>query len=205
MKSLKGKMAMGNGLDDYLKTADIEWYKNRLTGIMLCAVVVFALLIFRLFYLQVIEGKEYRRLSENNCIRLQDINPLRGLIFDRNGVLLVDNRPAFDLNITLKDAKPVKSTIKKLSIYTGISEYDFMETISGHKNHSSYKPLLLKRNIERDTLAAVEAHKFDLPGISVNVRSVRYYVYNNSAAHLTGYLGEINSNEIEKKKTRGIR
>ncbi|MCP4107509.1 MAG: penicillin-binding protein 2 [Desulfobacteraceae bacterium] len=193
---------MGSGLNDYLKTADIEWYKNRLTGIMLCAVVVFALLIFRLFYLQVLEGKEYRRLSENNCIRLQDINPLRGLIFDRNGVLLVDNRPAFDLNITLKDAKPVKSTIKKLSIYTGISEQELTETISDHKGYS-YKPLLLKRNIERVTLAAVEAHKFDLPGISVNVRSVRYYVYNNSAAHLTGYLGEINSTEIKKEKYQG--
>jgi penicillin-binding protein 2 len=63
----------------------------------------------------VIEGQELRRLSENNCIRLQSTDAFRGMIFDRNGILLVDNRPAFDLSIILKDAKPVNRTIEKLA------------------------------------------------------------------------------------------
>ena len=73
------------------------------------------LLFLRLFQLQVIEGEELRRLSENNCIRLHSIDPSRGLIYDRNGRLLVDNRPAFDLSVVLKDARPVDLTIGKLA------------------------------------------------------------------------------------------
>ncbi|MGA8180994.1 MAG: penicillin-binding protein 2, partial [Desulfobacterales bacterium] len=77
----------------YLKTADQDFYKQRLVRIAFCIAGAFLMLFVRLFYLQVIQGEELRRLSENNCIRLQSTNPSRGLIFDRNGVLLVDNRP----------------------------------------------------------------------------------------------------------------
>ena len=72
----------------------------------------FSILFARLVYLQVVEGEKYRRLSENNCVRLKSIKASRGLIYDSKGELLVDNRPAFDLKIVLKDAKPLKKTIK---------------------------------------------------------------------------------------------
>jgi penicillin-binding protein 2 len=102
-------------LGKYLKTADTDWYKQRLIRVMLCVSGAFFILLIRLFYLQVIQGQELRRLSENNCIRLQSTDAYRGMIFDRNGILLVDNRPAFDLSIILKDAKPVDRTIEKLA------------------------------------------------------------------------------------------
>ena len=98
----------------YLKTADAEWYKQRITGVMICALAAFVMLFIRLIYLQVIMGDEFRRLSLNNSIRLQSIDPPRGRVYDRNNDLLVDNRPAFDVNITLKDAQPpeVKRQVK---------------------------------------------------------------------------------------------
>jgi len=104
-------------LSKYLKTADSNWYKQRIIGILVCVIVAFSILLMRLFFLQVIKGEEFRRLSENNSIRLQNIDPSRGMIFDRGGKLLVDNRPSFDVSIILKDARPVKETIKKLSRY----------------------------------------------------------------------------------------
>ena len=113
----------------YLKTADMEWYKQRVIISMLFVAAAFIVLFVRLFYLQVIKGDELRRLSENNRIRLQSTDPPRGLIFDRNGVLLVDNRPSFDLSIILKDAKPVKETIRKLSKYIHVSESEFTAKI----------------------------------------------------------------------------
>ena len=111
---------MRNALTKYLKTADQDWYKQRLARIAFCVAGTFCLIFIRLFYLQVINGEELRRLSENNCIRLQSTDPSRGMIFDRNGNLLVDNRPAFDLHIVLKDAKPVEQTVKKLSKYINV-------------------------------------------------------------------------------------
>ena len=93
--------------DKYLKTADADWYRQRISGVMICVVAAFAVLILRLIYLQVIRGDEYRLLSLNNRIRLQSIDPPRGLIYDRNGYVVVENRPSFDVAITLKDARPL--------------------------------------------------------------------------------------------------
>ncbi|MCD6184551.1 MAG: penicillin-binding protein 2 [Deltaproteobacteria bacterium] len=159
----------------------------------------FAVLFVRLFYLQVIAGNEFRRLSENNCIRLQAIDPQRGLIFDRNGTLLVDNRPSFDLGIILNDAKPVENTIKNLSHYTSIPLEEIKRKLADKKG-AYYKPVILKQDIGRDLLALIEAHKFDLPGVVVNVKPVRHYLYSHSGAHLAGYLGEINADELKSSK-----
>jgi penicillin-binding protein 2 len=148
----------------------------------------------------VIEGEEFRRLSENNCIRLQSIDPPRGLIYDRNRVLLVDNRPSFDLSIILKDAKPVDDTVEKLSGYIKVPADVLMSKIKKCKGISIYKPFLLKRDIGRDALAAIEAHKYDLPGIEVNVRPRRHYINRQTAAHLIGYLSKINSDELKSAK-----
>jgi penicillin-binding protein 2 len=189
-------------LGKYLKTADTDWYKQRLIRVMLCVSGAFFILLIRLFYLQVIQGQELRRLSENNCIRLQSIDAYRGMIFDRNGILLVDNRPAFDLSIILKDAKPVDCTIEKLAKLIEVPVSELMKKIGhGHnKGILSYKPILLKQDIGRDALAAVEVRKFDLPGIVVNVKPRRHYIKRQSAAHLIGYLSEINSDELKSGK-----
>ena len=184
----------------YLKTADTEWYKQRVIISMLVVTAAFIVLFVRLFYLQVIKGGELRRLSENNCIRLQSTDSPRGLIFDRNGVLLVDNRPSFDLTIILKDAKPVKETIQKLSKYIHVPESELTSKIASAKYRSPYKPIVLKQDIGRDMLAAVEVRKYELPGIGVNVKPRRHYINKQSASHLIGYLGEISSDELKSSK-----
>ncbi len=191
-------------MDYYLATADNDWFRQRLTGAMFCVAAAFIILFIRLFYLQVIEGMEYRRLSENNCIRRKYLDPPRGLIFDRNGNanenLLVDNRPSFDLSIILRDAKPIHDTIDKLSRYIDVPKEELLENIQRSKGRSSYKPVLLKRDIGRNALAAIEVHKFDLPGVIVDVKARRHYINPQSAAHLMGYLSEINAKELRREQ-----
>jgi penicillin-binding protein 2 len=106
----------------YLDSPDNDWYKERLSGAIYVLILAFLLLLIRLFYLQIIEGSEYRRLSENNCIRIQSIDPPRGMIFENKGELIVDNRPAFDVSVILKDAKSIGETLKRLAYCTGIPE-----------------------------------------------------------------------------------
>ncbi|MBW2491335.1 MAG: penicillin-binding protein 2 [Deltaproteobacteria bacterium] len=189
----------------YLKTADQDWYKQRLVRIAFCVAGTFCLIFMRLFYLQVIHGEELRRLSENNCIRLQSTDPSRGMIFDRNGKLLVDNRPSFDLNIVLKDAKPIEQTVKKLSKYIHVPESELLSKIENEKTVSSYKPILLKKDIGRDALAAIEVRKFDLPGVVVDVKPRRHYIERQTAAHLIGYLSEINADELNSEEYQEYR
>ncbi len=190
-------------LDQYLNTADSDWFKQRLTGVLFCVVAAFVLLAARLFYLQILEGEEFRRLSENNCIRLQSIAAPRGLIFDRNSNLMVDNRPAFDLSIVPRDAKPVEATLKKIARYGNVEEAEIMSIFPFKKNTRSYKPVLLQQDIGRDTLAAMEVHLFDLPGVVINVTPCREYIYKKSAAHLLGYLGQISVNELRSDEYSG--
>jgi penicillin-binding protein 2 len=189
----------------YLKTADMNWYKQRIIGVILLTLICFVVLFVRLFFLQVIKGDEYYRLSENNSIRLKRIEPFRGLIMDRKGKTLVDNRPSFDINIILKDAKPVDQTINRLSGYLRTPSAALLEKIDGQTGILAYKPIPLVPDVGRDTLAAVEVHQYDLPGIEVKVRPLRHYLNNTSAAHLIGYLGEVDSEELKSGRYPELR
>ena len=172
---------------------------------MVCVLAAFIVLFVRLMYLQVIMGEEYRRLSLNNSIRLQSIDAPRGLIFDRNGRRLVDNRPSFDVSIILKDAGNIIGTITKLSEYLQAAPEDLFPKVKKNRGLSAYKPVLLKQDIGRDALAAIEVHKIDLPGVNVNVKLQRNYIDRLSAAHLVGYLSEINTAELKSGKYPGLR
>ena len=167
--------------------------------------IAFLILLIRLFYLQVIEGEEYRRLSENNCIRLQSIDPPRGLIFDRQGRLLVDNRVSFDLALVPRDARPVEETIRRLAGYSGLDQAQLEAQVARGRQQSAYRPVLLRQDIDRDALAAIEARRYDLPGVEVDVMARRHYLEGESAGHLLGYLGEISADELACGRYPGCR
>ncbi|MBP8829567.1 MAG: penicillin-binding protein 2, partial [Desulfobacter sp.] len=187
------------------KNSDREWIKHRYVVASMCIVFVFSVLLLRLVYLQMIRGEEYRRLSMTNCVRLKSIKSSRGLIYDRNRILLVDNRPAFDLTIVLEDAKPLKQTLDHLAELTGDSCEDLTAIIEKEGGAAFYKPLVLKRDITRDLLAVIEAHQFDLPGIHIDIEPSRNYIHKKTAAHLIGYLGEINKDELDSGKFPNVR
>ncbi|MGD9685870.1 MAG: penicillin-binding protein 2 [Desulfobacter sp.] len=187
------------------KNSDKEWIKHRYVVASMCIVFVFSVLLLRLVYLQMIRGEEYRRLSMTNCVRLKSIKSSRGLIYDRNRILLVDNRPAFDLTIVLEDAKPLKQTLDHLAELTGDSCEELTAIIEKEGGAAFYKPLVLKRDITRDLLAAIEAHQFDLPGIHIDIEPSRNYIHKKTAAHLIGYLGEINKDELDSGKFPNVR
>ncbi len=194
-------------MKNYLNNVNMDWFKKRFTIVMAFIFASICLLIIRLFYLQVVGGEKYLKLSANNCIRLQKIDAPRGLIFDRNGELLVDNRPSFDVSIIPNDAKPIDATLAKLAAYTHIPESELEEKLKKKKSFSVYQPVLLKPDVGRDMLAAIEVNWFDLPGVVVEVNPIRHYINAQMAAHLIGYMGEINSKELKSgvfpKKKRG--
>lgn len=186
-------------MQNYLDSIDSEWFNQRLTGVMVVVLATFAILTLRLFYLQVMEGSEYRRQSEINSIRLQDIDAPRGLIFDRHGTMLVDNRPSFDLFIVPKDARPMDQTLEKLSRLLQEPVEILQARLDKSKKHGAYTPVLIDEDVGRDTLAAVEVHRYDLPGVVVKVSPKRHYLYNQHAVHLIGYMGEINAEELRRE------
>ncbi len=190
-------------MQDFYRTVDLDIYRKRLLILLMLMGAVFTILLARLFFLQVIEGHDYLRLSANNCIRLQDIEPLRGLIFDRHGKCVVDNRPSFDLNIIPNDAGKIDDTLQTLSEITGFSYQRLKENYLKNKKGGAYRPVLLVGDISRDILGAVMASKFDLPGVEVILKPRRHYSYDRFAVHLIGYLGKISREDLASKQFAG--
>ncbi len=183
--------------DGYLRTVDSEWYRLRLSGIAVCVVAVFLVLLARLYYLQIIKGAEFRRLSENNCVRLQSVSPARGLIFDRNGNLMVDNRPAFNVSIVSKGVRDPKGVVSKLAAFLEVPPDTLLSKLDQARGRPSFRPVLLKRDLSRDAVAVIEAHKLDLPGVEITVEPMRHYLEGQLASHVVGYLSEISQNELK--------
>jgi penicillin-binding protein 2 len=183
-------------VENFYRTVDLDAFRKRLLWLLMVMAVAFVVLLARLFFLQVIEGADYLRLSANNCIRLQDIQPLRGLILDRHGREIVDNRPSFDLAVIPSDAGNIDQTLQALANVTGFPLADLKINYRKNKRGGAYRPVLLFGDVDRDILAAVMANKFDLPGVEVNLKPRRHYLFDRLAAHLIGYLGEISKNEL---------
>ncbi|MFO8113177.1 MAG: penicillin-binding protein 2 [Desulfosalsimonadaceae bacterium] len=177
-----------------------DWYRRRLLKMILCMIPVFCVLLIQLFNLQILHGEQYRSLSENNCLRKQRIQPLRGHIFDRNGRLLVDNRPAFDLYIIPADATPVEHTARQLAGYISQTPEEIISLVNENRGPYGYRPVLLKPDIGRDLMGRLMSRRYRLPGIVIQASPRRNYIYERFAPHLIGYLGEINPGELSSNR-----
>ncbi|MEE9566317.1 MAG: penicillin-binding protein 2 [Desulfobacteria bacterium] len=186
-------------MDNYLHTVRSDWYRQRISGALICVLAAFLILLARLYYLQIIEGPGLRQRSQDNWFRLQSVPPMRGLILDRSGVLLVDNRPRFDVSILSREAKDPKEVVRKLAELLNIPGETLLAKLVEARGTPSFKPILLSRDISRDAVATVEAHKLELPGIVITVEPIRDYVEGERASHLIGYLSEISPEELQSE------
>ncbi|HJX34847.1 MAG TPA: penicillin-binding protein 2, partial [Desulfatiglandales bacterium] len=173
---------------------------RRLRILSILVVVIISALIIRLWFLQIVNGPLYRTQSENNRIHLQKIQPFRGIITDRKGELLVDNRPSFDLYIIPEDIQDRKRFLAGLKFLIDIDPEQISDKLDKTSNLYSFRSILIKKDITRDELAVIETHLFNLPGLSIQPSLQRSYLFGNLASHVIGYLGEINENELRSGK-----
>ncbi|PKN65287.1 MAG: penicillin-binding protein 2 [Deltaproteobacteria bacterium HGW-Deltaproteobacteria-15] len=193
----KGRSQLrGSGLD----SVSAEGFANSLKAATLIAIVIFGVLVMRLWFLQIVNGPVYRTQSENNRIHLQDIPPFRGMIFDRHGELLVDNRPSFDLYLIPENAHDRPRLLRNLEKLIGLPVEVTQKKITREALKYPFRPILIKRNMSRDELATVETNLFNLPGISIQIKPQRHYLYREFASHLIGYLGEISESQLNAGK-----
>ena len=165
--------------------------------------VAFLGLITRLVFLQVIQGERYTFLSENNRIRIKRVPGTRGMIFDRQGQLLVDSRPSFDLIFVPEDSESPENTLRLLARYLQRDEGELLKTFEENKSRAAFDELVIGRDIEWPSIVAVETHQLDLPGVTLRARPRRNYTDGPMAAHVLGYLGEINQRQLKILKDQG--
>lgn len=175
----------------------VEIFNRRLQKVTLVVIVIFSVLVLRLWFLQIVHGPGYRIRSESNRIQLQDTPPFRGMIFDRNGELLVDNRPSYDLYIIPEQMQDHGLLSKRLKVLTGIKPELVQTKLHRAIRKYPFKPILIKKNISRDELAVIETNLFNLPGVMIQVKPQRHYIFGKLAPHLIGYLGEISEKQLK--------
>ncbi len=163
-------------------------------------IVVFSLIFSRLWHLQIINGEYFKNLSENNRIRIQEIAAPRGILYDHQGIPLVDSFPSFDVSVFRQDIPDMQALIPALSRALSADPEKLRAKLDATKGSSPFQPMKLKTDITREELAMVETRRLDLPGIMVDVVIRRNYPYGNLASHLIGHLGEINQEELEREE-----
>ncbi len=179
----------------------IREYQFRFRYLYIALGLVVLLLFSRLWYLQIMQGDTFRRYSEENRLKKVRVRSPRGMIFDRNKQLVVDNRPAFDLEVTpeeLYSAKDWKVTIERLARIVNIKDTDVFATLAASKNQPHFLPITLKQDLTQEEVAIIEAHKLDLPGANIQIDIKRTNLYRDLASHLLGYIGEVNAVELPK-------
>ena len=173
--------------------------RRRFVVLSLLAVIIFALLLLRLWYLQVISVERYQTLSERNRIRYIPISAPRGVIYDRDGDLLVANRPAFTVSVLRQEVEDKDQLLDRLAGYLGMPREALDKRWEAGRRVPPYRPFVLAEDVGRDAVERVQENSIDLPGVLVEVRPMRAYPYGEMAGHLFGYLGEITEKELDEE------
>lgn len=178
--------------------AELGELQRRLAILRAGLLLVVALLGLRLWHLQIREGPYYLDLSENNRTRLVLLEPARGLIYDRNGVLLANNVPSFSLYVTLEDVKDREALIQKLTDLLNLDPALIRKKLTG--KGSKLLPRKVKDRLTLRDATVIESHRLDLPGVMIQVESQRNYPGGVTASHILGYVGEISADQLEKEE-----
>ncbi len=163
---------------------------------------VFALLLGRLYWLQVVESDRYRILSENNRLRLRTVHAPRGLILDRKGRAIAETQGSFDLVCSPVDVKDLEEEIGLLAeiVEFDVDENEVLDKIRSAKRSNPYSSVTVARDLRFEQVSVIEFNRESLPGFSVLVEAKRSYPYGTAFAHVLGYVGEASPEEIDQSE-----
>jgi len=162
------------------------------------ALIFIAALVARLVYLQVSQHEYYSTKSDNYRIHVQPVPPTRGRIYDRNGVLLADNKPSYTLTLVRENAGDLDRSLELLHELIGFSAEDEEKFRARLRQRAvPFSSVPLRFNLSEEEIASIAVNQFQLPGINVEAQLVRYYPQGELMAHAIGYVAAISEEELE--------
>jgi penicillin-binding protein 2 len=186
---------------DHESTARREAWRRRVLFLAAVAGIAFVGLLGQLWYLQVLEGGKLQEMSERNRIRIRPVAAPRGILFDRNGLALVDNRPAFTLSLIPREMDDRDTIMARLSVLLKIPMRELEEALE-RVPPDSFRPVRVRRGLTLDEVTKVEERKLELPGVVVEVEPQRVYPTSTFAAHLLGYVREVSDDQMKQGRYR---
>ncbi|MFT5549574.1 MAG: penicillin-binding protein 2 [Candidatus Azotimanducaceae bacterium] len=180
--------------NEYLETRLV---RRRIILSALFILVLLGVLVGRLYVLQIVDYNHFTTLSDKNRIRVKALPPARGLIYDRNGVIMANNLPAYRLEIIKEQVEDLDQTLIDLKQYVDYSDLDLRLYLRAANRRRSFESIPLRLNLNDEEVArlAVNLYKFD--GVEINARLTRNYPQGDHAVHALGYVGRIDVKDLE--------
>ncbi|MBW6519668.1 MAG: penicillin-binding protein 2 [Desulfoarculaceae bacterium] len=178
--------------------AALDALRKRVLGAGLVIVFFAAIILLRIWFLQIHKGEEYKNRAENNRVRIREVAAPRGDILDLKGKELVTNRPSFNVVLVREDSNDIDDLLKRLSMVLKDDVSVLWDRIREAESKQRHIPVRLKENLSWDTLAYLETHNMEFPGIRIEVLPRRLYHYGDMAAHVIGYLGDISRKDLQE-------
>jgi penicillin-binding protein 2 len=172
---------------------------TRLTLLRVAIGVAFGMLAGGFWFFQVVQHAQFKEMAENNHQRTLTLRAPRGIIYDRTGKLLVENRNSFNISIVREHTKDLDRTVRVLASVTGIEEKAVREIVDRNRREPSYRPIVVVQDATLAQVAAVTARRldFELPDVIVQEVPTRQYPDQDMAAHLIGYVGEASEDQMQ--------
>ncbi|MFW8589400.1 penicillin-binding protein 2 [Glaciecola sp. 2405UD65-10] len=167
-------------------------------------VIAFMLLILiNLYDLQVRQFEDYQTQSNGNRIKVLPVAPNRGLIYDRNGVILAENRPVFSLEVVPEEVDDLEQTLAEITQLMDITPAEITRFHRDRKRQRRFKPVALRQQLSHDDVALFSANQHKFAGVTIEARLSRFYPFRDTLTHMLGYVARINKRDVQKLKANG--
>lgn len=179
---------------------------DRLIFAAIFAGILFAIIMVRLAILQVVEHEHFNVLSNKNRVDFEPLPPQRGLIYDRNGVVLAENIPTFSLELIPEKVESIDDTLTALTLLFALSDDEIVEIKKTIKQQRRFSHVVIRQRLTEQEVALFSVNRHRFPGIDVVGRLLRHYPHGALFAHTVGYVGRINERDqqnIDEKKYKG--
>ena len=183
---------------------ELYYFRLRLAISAGFVLLLFFLLFVRFFYLQALQREHYQTLAEANRISIAPIVPNRGLILDRNGVVLAHNYSAYTLEITPSKIANLEATINQLASVVEIAAKDRKRFKKLLDESKSFESLPIRTRLSDEEVARFAANRYRFPGVEIKARLFRQYPKGESASHVVGYISRINDQDLKQLEADGV-
>jgi len=183
-------------LKDTIRESQAFLNRAIIAGLLVFGAVM--VLVWRMAQLQVIDHAHFTTLSRENRVKVVPLPPTRGLIYDRNGVLLAQNRPAYSLEITPEQVGDLDQTLKQLAEVIEIDEEDLERFWKLKNRKRRFDSVPIRVNLSQDETAQFAVHRHRFPGVDIKAQLLRHYPHDVKTTHVLGYVGRISQRDVEQ-------
>lgn len=184
--------------EEPLSNDELQLFKRRDLIIKGALAVPVGSIVWRLWDLQVKQGEKYKELAKGNRIRLNSVAAPRGIIYDRNGVILAKNIPSFNLMLVREDTPDIAEALTKLSRTLKIPVSIMRRALESKRRVAKYQPIMIYKDLTWYQMALVSAYQEEFPGISIEVSPRRFFPLLTNGAHVIGYMNQITKRQLKK-------